>query len=64
MRRAPLGGRGKISLGGLLIVVVLSLLFRQDLTSMLGLVSGDVGTTVNMPVESSTTATRPLARTT
>jgi predicted metalloprotease len=49
----PLGGRGRISLGGLLIVVVLSLLFRQDLTSMLGLVSGDVGPAASVPVQSS-----------
>ncbi len=51
-RRVPLAGRGKLSLGGILIVIVLSLLFRQDLTSMLGLVSGDVGPSMDMSVES------------
>jgi hypothetical protein len=45
-------GRGGIGLGGVLIVVVLSLLFRQDFTGMLGLVSGDVGSSMDVSVES------------
>ncbi|UCG87441.1 MAG: neutral zinc metallopeptidase, partial [Gemmatimonadota bacterium] len=52
LRRVPLTGRGGISLGAVLIVVVLSLLFRQDLSSMLGLVAGDMGTSMETSVQS------------
>jgi len=52
VRRVPPVGRGGIGLGGIAILIVLSLLFRQDLTSMLGLVVDDGSPAADMNVAS------------
>jgi predicted metalloprotease len=52
LSRMPLAGKGGVGLGGIVILIVLSLLFGQDLTSMLGLVAGDVSTSMDASVES------------
>jgi predicted metalloprotease len=51
-RLVPLAGGGKVGLGGILILVVLSVLFREDLTDMLGLLEGDTGTYMDASVQS------------
>jgi predicted metalloprotease len=52
VRRVPFVGGGGVGLGGIVILIVLSLMFRQDLTSMLGLVVDDVNPAADVGVAS------------
>ncbi|MDH3458826.1 MAG: neutral zinc metallopeptidase, partial [Gemmatimonadota bacterium] len=50
--RLPVGRRGGLSLGGLLLVLVLGLVFKQDVTSLLGLISSGSAPVTAGPVTS------------